>query len=161
MLYRDSRTITTTITIVRQMSFRAINFGWSKVWEKFQQLQALIRELRDDELEHLDTAVDNHSQRAPAHALLTAIVEAGCGVAIKICQLYYPCVPSRFAFHHFMFILSSISCSSSEYSWNIAVRTLNPNKHQKCEKLKLYLYMYMYLQNNIKNVIGVGKFEYP
>ena len=51
-----------------------------------RQIQGLIRELRDDELEHLDTAVDFHSQRAPAHALLSAVVELGCGAAIKICQ---------------------------------------------------------------------------
>ena len=36
--------------------------------------------------------------------------------------------PTPFSIHHFMFILSSISCSLSEYSWNIAARTLNPNK---------------------------------
>jgi len=49
-------------------------------------LKDLIRELRDDELEHLDTAVDLHSQRAPAHALLSAVIEAGCGAAIQICK---------------------------------------------------------------------------
>jgi len=54
--------------------------------EANSQIQALVRELRDDELEHLDTAVDFHSQRAAGHALLTAAVEAGCGVAIKLCQ---------------------------------------------------------------------------
>ncbi|QRW27644.1 ubiquinone biosynthesis monooxygenase COQ7 [Rhizoctonia solani] len=41
-------------------------------------LKSVIEEFRDDELEHLDTAVEHHSQRAPAHALLTAVVEAGC-----------------------------------------------------------------------------------
>ena len=49
-------------------------------------------------------------------------------VAIGVCRPYCPCVPFRFSFHrHFMFISSSVSCSSSEYSWNIAARTLNPN----------------------------------
>lgn len=49
-------------------------------------LKSVIREFRDDELEHLDTAVEHHSQRAPAHALLTAVVEAGCKVAIEMCK---------------------------------------------------------------------------
>ncbi|CAE6475498.1 unnamed protein product [Rhizoctonia solani] len=49
-------------------------------------LKSVIEEFRDDELEHLDTAVEHHSQRAPAHALLTAVVEAGCKVAIELCK---------------------------------------------------------------------------
>lgn len=49
-------------------------------------LKDVIREFRDDELEHLDTAVEEHSQRAPAHALLSAVVGAGCKVAIELCK---------------------------------------------------------------------------
>ncbi|KZT59762.1 ubiquinone biosynthesis protein COQ7 [Calocera cornea HHB12733] len=49
-------------------------------------LKDVITELRDDELEHLDTAVENHSQRTPQHALLTTIVETGCKVAIELCK---------------------------------------------------------------------------
>jgi len=49
-------------------------------------LKGVIREFRDDELEHLDTAVANHAQRAPAHALLSAVVGAGCQVAIELCK---------------------------------------------------------------------------
>jgi ubiquinone biosynthesis monooxygenase Coq7 len=49
-------------------------------------LQGIVKEFRDDELEHLDTAVENHSQRAPAHALLSSIVGAGCKVAIELCK---------------------------------------------------------------------------
>lgn len=49
-------------------------------------LKDVIREFRDDELEHLDIAVENHSQRAPAHALLSAVVGAGCMVAIELCK---------------------------------------------------------------------------
>ncbi|KAH8829689.1 ubiquinone biosynthesis protein COQ7-domain-containing protein [Flagelloscypha sp. PMI_526] len=40
-------------------------------------LQAVLREFRDDELEHLDTAVQNDAQRAPAHALLSSAIGAG------------------------------------------------------------------------------------
>ncbi|EJU05774.1 COQ7-domain-containing protein [Dacryopinax primogenitus] len=49
-------------------------------------LKDVIVELRDDELEHLGTAVENNSQRTPQHALLTTIVETGCKVAIELCK---------------------------------------------------------------------------
>ena len=49
-------------------------------------LREVIREFRDDELEHLDTAVDHHSQRAPHHALLTTVIEGGCQIAIQLCK---------------------------------------------------------------------------
>lgn len=49
-------------------------------------LKDVIREFRDDELEHLDIAVDNFSQRAPAHALLSSIVGGGCKIAIELCR---------------------------------------------------------------------------
>ncbi|KAH9977160.1 ubiquinone biosynthesis protein Coq7 [Lactifluus volemus] len=46
-------------------------------------LRDVIREFRDDELEHLDTAVEHDSQRPPAHALLSSVVGMGCKVAIE------------------------------------------------------------------------------
>jgi 3-demethoxyubiquinol 3-hydroxylase len=49
-------------------------------------LRDVVREFRDDELGHLDTAVEHHSQRAPAHALLSTIVGTGCKVAIELCK---------------------------------------------------------------------------
>jgi ubiquinone biosynthesis monooxygenase Coq7 len=49
-------------------------------------LKDVIREFRDDELEHLDIAVINDSQKAPAHALLSSVVGAGCMVAIEVCK---------------------------------------------------------------------------
>ena len=49
-------------------------------------LKAVVKEFRDDELEHLNVAIDNNSQRAPAHALLSSIVGAGCKVAIELCK---------------------------------------------------------------------------
>ncbi|TFK72555.1 COQ7 protein [Pluteus cervinus] len=52
------------------------------------KLRAIIEEFRDDELEHLDIAVENHSQRAPAHALLSSIVGAGCKTAIELCKRF-------------------------------------------------------------------------
>jgi ubiquinone biosynthesis monooxygenase Coq7 len=49
-------------------------------------LKDVIRELRDDELEHLDTAVEHFSQRAPAHALLSTVIGGGCKIAIELCK---------------------------------------------------------------------------
>jgi len=51
-------------------------------------LKNVIRELRDDELEHLDIAIEHHSQRAPAHALLSTVINGGCQVAIEICRRF-------------------------------------------------------------------------
>jgi len=48
--------------------------------------QEIVEEFRDDELEHLNTALDQHSQRAPAHALLTAVIQQGCNLAIEACK---------------------------------------------------------------------------
>lgn len=49
-------------------------------------LRDVVREFRDDELEHLDIAVENYAQQAPAHALLSSIIGAGCKVAIEVCK---------------------------------------------------------------------------
>ncbi|KAK7043712.1 ubiquinone biosynthesis monooxygenase Coq7 [Paramarasmius palmivorus] len=51
-------------------------------------LREVVKEFRDDELEHLDIAVVNHSQRAPAHALLSSVIGAGCKVAIELCKRF-------------------------------------------------------------------------
>jgi len=59
-----------------------------KTHPSIELLQKVIVELRDDELEHLDTAVVHHSQRAPQHALLTTIVERGCKLAIELCRRF-------------------------------------------------------------------------
>jgi 3-demethoxyubiquinol 3-hydroxylase len=52
------------------------------------RLAGIVREFRDDELGHLDTAVEHHSQRAPAHALLSTVVGMGCKVAIELCKRF-------------------------------------------------------------------------
>jgi len=60
--------------------------SFSSVHPSLPLMKDVIREFRDDELEHLDIAVDNFSQRAPAHALLSSMVGAGCKVAIELCK---------------------------------------------------------------------------
>jgi len=49
-------------------------------------LRQVIEEFRDEELEHLDTAIDHDSQKAPGHALLTAVIGKGCELAIEACK---------------------------------------------------------------------------
>jgi ubiquinone biosynthesis monooxygenase Coq7 len=51
-------------------------------------LRDIVKEFRDDELEHLDTAVEHHSQRAPGYALLSAVIGGGCKVAIELCKRF-------------------------------------------------------------------------
>ncbi|TXT05933.1 hypothetical protein VHUM_03694 [Vanrija humicola] len=49
-------------------------------------LAEILEEFRDDELEHLDTAVEEGALRAPAHALLSAVVGAACHVGIAVAK---------------------------------------------------------------------------
>lgn len=49
-------------------------------------LRRVLIEFRDDELGHLDTAVEHDAQQAPAHALLSAVVAGGCKGAIEIAK---------------------------------------------------------------------------
>ena len=51
-------------------------------------LSQVITEFRDDELEHLDTAVEHDAQQAPAHALLSALIGFGCKGAIQIAKRF-------------------------------------------------------------------------
>ncbi|KAK4048077.1 ubiquinone biosynthesis monooxygenase Coq7 [Microbotryomycetes sp. JL221] len=45
-------------------------------------LKQILAEFRDDELDHLDTAIANESQQTPQYALLSALIATGCRVAI-------------------------------------------------------------------------------
>ena len=72
-------------------------------------------------------------------------------VAIKICWPHYPCLPSHFSFH-FMFILSSTSCSSPKYNWNIAARALNSNNQSINQSKIVSIYCslsYMYVHVHV------------
>ncbi|KAI8924463.1 ubiquinone biosynthesis protein COQ7-domain-containing protein [Entophlyctis helioformis] len=50
------------------------------------KLAEVLRQFRDDELEHLDTAVDHDAKKAPAYAALTGAITVGCKTAIWIAQ---------------------------------------------------------------------------
>ncbi|WFD06652.1 Putative ubiquinone biosynthesis monooxygenase [Malassezia vespertilionis] len=58
----------------------------AELMESIALLKSVLIEFRDDELEHLDTAVEHDSQQAPAHALLSAVVEYGCKGAIEVAK---------------------------------------------------------------------------
>lgn len=49
-------------------------------------LKSVIQKFRDDELEHLDTAVQNEAKEAPFYGLIGALVQGGCWVAIQVAK---------------------------------------------------------------------------
>lgn len=50
------------------------------------ELIASIRRIRDEELEHLDYAVENDAKEAKPYGLLTGVIRAGCRGAIWITE---------------------------------------------------------------------------
>jgi len=57
-----------------------------EVGEELMELVNTIRKIRDEELEHLDHAVDNDAKAAVPHELLTGVIRAGCRGAIWISE---------------------------------------------------------------------------
>jgi len=56
------------------------------VGDELAGLIGTIRRIRDEELEHLDHAVENDAKQAVPHALLTGIIRAGCRGAIWVSE---------------------------------------------------------------------------
>ncbi|TPX31435.1 hypothetical protein SmJEL517_g05234 [Synchytrium microbalum] len=54
--------------------------------EDVAKLQQVIKDFRDDELEHLDTAVNYDAHQAPLYTPLTAVIKQTCRVAIWVAQ---------------------------------------------------------------------------
>lgn len=50
------------------------------------ELAAMIKEFREDEREHRDTALAAGAERAPAYPLLSGAIRLGCRVAIKLAE---------------------------------------------------------------------------
>jgi ubiquinone biosynthesis monooxygenase Coq7 len=50
------------------------------------ELAATFAQFRDEELEHLDTAVAEGAREAPGYAVLSAVIRAGCRAAIKVSE---------------------------------------------------------------------------
>lgn len=53
---------------------------------ELRELIDTIRRIRDEELEHLDHAVENDAKEAVPHELLTGVIRAGCRSAIWISE---------------------------------------------------------------------------
>ncbi|KAI1099186.1 COQ7-domain-containing protein [Jackrogersella minutella] len=57
-----------------------------EVGEDLQDLVKTLRRIRDEELEHLDHAVDNDAKKAEPHWLLTGAIRLGCRGAIWVSE---------------------------------------------------------------------------
>ncbi|KAG5980463.1 hypothetical protein E4U55_004006 [Claviceps digitariae] len=53
---------------------------------EMSELVDTLRRIRDEELEHLDHAVDNDAKKAEPHWLLTGVIRAGCRGAIWVSE---------------------------------------------------------------------------
>ncbi|KAK9478643.1 ubiquinone biosynthesis protein COQ7-domain-containing protein [Lipomyces japonicus] len=54
--------------------------------EELQHLANTIRQFRDDELEHLNTAIENDAEAARPYLLLTETIKAGCRTAVWVAE---------------------------------------------------------------------------
>jgi ubiquinone biosynthesis monooxygenase Coq7 len=50
------------------------------------ELAEMIAAFRDDERDHLDAALANGAERAPAYPLLAGVIRLGCRIAIKVSE---------------------------------------------------------------------------
>ncbi|KAJ8067473.1 hypothetical protein OCU04_004818 [Sclerotinia nivalis] len=64
-----------------QMKARGEELG-----EELTELLETIRRIRDEELEHLDHAVEHDAKKAVPHELLTGVIRAGCRGAIWVSE---------------------------------------------------------------------------
>ncbi|KAK4166515.1 ubiquinone biosynthesis protein Coq7 [Cladorrhinum sp. PSN259] len=64
--------------------------GWESdgydVGSEFKELIETLRRIRDEELEHLDHAVEHDAKKAQPHWLLTGVIRAGCRGAIWVSE---------------------------------------------------------------------------
>ncbi len=56
------------------------------VGAEFTELIGTLRRIRDEELEHLDHAVEHDAKKADPHWLLTGVIRAGCRGAIWVSE---------------------------------------------------------------------------
>ncbi len=57
-----------------------------EVGEELLELVKNIRRIRDEELEHLDHAVEQDAKNAVPHDILTGVIRAGCRGAIRVSE---------------------------------------------------------------------------
>jgi ubiquinone biosynthesis monooxygenase Coq7 len=51
-----------------------------------RELTRIFRQHRDEELEHLHTAMEEGAARAPLYSALSAVIRAGCSAAIAVAR---------------------------------------------------------------------------
>ena len=54
--------------------------------EEMKTLLETVRRIRDEELEHLDHAVENDAQKADAYPVLSSVIRGGCRGAIWLTE---------------------------------------------------------------------------
>jgi ubiquinone biosynthesis monooxygenase Coq7 len=57
-----------------------------EVGDELRQFVSTLRRIRDEELEHLDYAVEHDAKKAEPHWLLTGVIRAGCKGAIWVSE---------------------------------------------------------------------------
>lgn len=57
-----------------------------EVDEDLRGLLDTVRKIRDEELEHLDHAVENDAKLAKPYQALTSVIRLGCRAAIKVSE---------------------------------------------------------------------------
>jgi ubiquinone biosynthesis monooxygenase Coq7 len=51
-----------------------------------RELMGVFKRHRDEELAHLDTGLANDAEKAPGYAVLSSVIKAGCGLAIRVAK---------------------------------------------------------------------------
>ncbi|TVY29573.1 5-demethoxyubiquinone hydroxylase, mitochondrial [Lachnellula hyalina] len=69
------------LEIFKEMEAEGVEVG-----EDLRVLVESVRRIRDEELEHLDHALENDAQKAVPHELLTGVIRAGCRGAIWVSE---------------------------------------------------------------------------
>uniref|UniRef100_A0A8C2TX50 5-demethoxyubiquinone hydroxylase, mitochondrial n=2 Tax=Coturnix japonica TaxID=93934 RepID=A0A8C2TX50_COTJA len=54
--------------------------------EKYKELMQIIKQCRDDELEHHDVGLEHDAERAPAYSVLKTVIQLGCKAAIYLSE---------------------------------------------------------------------------
>ncbi|XP_021266940.1 5-demethoxyubiquinone hydroxylase, mitochondrial [Numida meleagris] len=54
--------------------------------EKYRELMQIIKQCRDDELEHHDIGLEHDAERAPAYSVLKTVIQLGCKAAIYLSE---------------------------------------------------------------------------
>uniref|UniRef100_A0A671T8B1 Coenzyme Q7 homolog, ubiquinone (yeast) n=1 Tax=Sinocyclocheilus anshuiensis TaxID=1608454 RepID=A0A671T8B1_9TELE len=54
--------------------------------ERYTELLQLIKEFRDDEIEHHDTGLEHDAESVPGYLILKTVIQVGCKAAIYISQ---------------------------------------------------------------------------